>query len=907
MKTTTSTLVGNTADRRSEIRHRNPTGVARWAYLFLTLFALVLAAPSAEATHFRYANLSFTPTNTPGQVKLNGRIGVRGDWFGALPAVGSTTAVIATIQWGDGFSTNVALKVVSVSASENWFIGDIVDSAGNLGVVKTYTGQGPYLAGINICCRITYQNGGQSTFLAKGLVRPFSGNNSPVSSMVPVLYVPQGPAATFTVPATDPDGDGVRFRMATAAESNAAPPQNMSINSATGVVTWNNVGLATNLPYMAQFIIEDVDLNGTVKSSIPVECVVNISTQAGVAPELEVHTHMQGQPAHGPITVPHGTPVSFEVEAHDADPNATVTLNTGGLPQGASMTPTLPRTANTTVSSVFAWTPTQAQVGTHVISYSVIDNTGYQTLTSMTVNVIQRDIIAANDSYATSASGTLNVPAPGVLGNDVSQDGNALTSFLVSNPLHGTLTFNPNGSFTYSPNGYVGAVSFTYKATDGTVQSNAATVLIEVTSQPPIALAGSDVSVNEGDSVVLDGSASTPAGSLSYAWSQVLGTPVTLSGANTATPSFNAPDVGVGNQTLTFALTVTANGQSSTDTVNVAVINVNHPPVAAAGADQTVNEGSPVSLDGSQSFDIDQDSFSYSWTQVGGPSVTLTGAGGATPTFDAPEVGTNGAPGVVATLVFELVVDDGHPADQPAPGFTFAHVRDRVEVSVTNTNNPPTARAGGDQTVDENTPVALDASGSTDPDSDTLSYFWTHVGGPAVTLSSVTAAAPSFTAPFVNAGGSDIVFEVRVDDGYGGVRTDTVVVHVQNQNDPPLASAAQPSVAVLWPPNHRMVAVSVTGVSDPDNNATITINSVRQDEPTSGLGSGDTAIDAVINPDGTVLLRAERAGNRDGRVYRISFTASDAEGSASGTILVTVPHSVNRPAIDSFLSFDSTL
>ena len=104
-----------------------------------------------------------------------------------------------------------------------------------------------------------------------------------------------------------------------------------------------------------------------------------------------------------------------------------------------------------------------------------------------------------------------------------------------------------------------------------------------------------------------------------------------------------------------------------------------------------------------------------------------------------------------------------------------------------------------------------------------------------------------------------------------------------------------------------MVAVGITGVSDPNNNATITITGVTQDEPTNGLGDGDTAIDAVINGDGTVLLRAERSGKGDGRVYRISFTASDLEGSTSGVVKVSVPHSVKKPAHRQRLSiFDST-
>ena len=86
-----------------------------------------------------------------------------------------------------------------------------------------------------------------------------------------------------------------------------------------------------------------------------------------------------------------------------------------------------------------------------------------------------------------------------------------------------------------------------------------------------------------------------------------------------------------------------------------------------------------------------------------------------------------------------------------------------------------------------------------------------------------------------------------------------------------------------------LVSVGITGVSDPDNNATIVITAVTQDEPTNGLGDGDTAIDAVINPDGTVLLRAERAATGNGRVYHVHFTASDPEGSVSGVVTVSVP------------------
>jgi hypothetical protein len=314
--------------------------------------------------------------------------------------------------------------------------------------------------------------------------------------------------------------------------------------------------------------------------------------------------------------------------------------------------------------------------------------------------------------------------------------------------------------------------------------------------------------------------------------------------------------------------------------------------------DQSVAEGSPVTLHGELSSDTDGDPLSYAWVQVGGsPVVTLTNPTSANTTFTAPVVSVNGAPGVVATLIFELRVNDG---------YTPGGVADRVTIEVTNVNNDPVAAAGADQTSDEQSVVALSGTGSSDPDSDPLTYNWAQVGGTSVVLSGATTATPSFTTPFVSTGGEDLEFELTVNDAYGGSATDMVVIHVQNINDPPLASAAQPTIAVLWPPNHRLVTVGITGVSDPDNNATVTITGVTQDEPTNGLGDGDTAIDAIINADGTVLLRAERSGTGDGRVYRIRFTASDLEGSASGEVIVSVPHSVKKPAADSGSVFIST-
>src|SRR5262249_7367953 len=80
--------------------------------------------------------------------------------------------------------------------------------------------------------------------------------------------------------------------------------------------------------------------------------------------------------------------------------------------------------------------------------------------------------VAVNDSYTTAEYATLIVAAAGVLANDSDVDGDTLSAVLVSQPAHGTLTFNSNGSFSYTPAAnYNGIDSFTYKANDGQADS----------------------------------------------------------------------------------------------------------------------------------------------------------------------------------------------------------------------------------------------------------------------------------------------------------------------------------------------------------------------------------------------------------------------------------------------------
>jgi hypothetical protein len=110
--------------------------------------------------------------------------------------------------------------------------------------------------------------------------------------------------------------------------------------------------------------------------------------------------------------------------------------------------------------------------------------------------------VAGDDSYSVNRDTSLNVPAPGVLGNDSDADGDPITAELNETVSNGSLTLNSNGSFDYTPNtGFTGGDSFTYVANDGTVASNMATVSITVNAVG----GGTDAGVTAIDTGLLTG------------------------------------------------------------------------------------------------------------------------------------------------------------------------------------------------------------------------------------------------------------------------------------------------------------------------------------------------------------------------------------------------------------------
>ena len=110
-------------------------------------------------------------------------------------------------------------------------------------------------------------------------------------------------------------------------------------------------------------------------------------------------------------------------------------------------------------------------------------------------------------------------------------------------------------------------------------------------------------------------------------------------------------------------------------------------------------------------------------------------------------------------------------------------------------------------------------------------------------------------------------------------------------NRPPVCDAIHATIEASWPPDHELRPVAIEGASDPDGDpVTIVATAVAQDEPVNGSGDGDACPDAAI-VDGVARVRWERAGDGDGRLYLVSFTASDGRGGeCRGTVPVCVPH-----------------
>ncbi|HEY8569259.1 glycosyl hydrolase family 18 protein [Microbulbifer sp.] len=276
----------------------------------------------------------------------------------------------------------------------------------------------------------------------------------------------------------------------------------------------------------------------------------------------------------------------------------------------------------------------------------------------------------------------------------------------------------------------------------------------------------------------------------------------------------------------------------------------NRPPIARAGGNQSVDSGAVVTLDGSNSSDLDGDPLTYSWTQISGPAVSLQNATSASASFTAPSVTADQA------LEFALTVTDTSEASDT----------DLVIVTVVapQQNRAPSANAGADQMVVTPSTVTLNGSDSSDPDGDALSYSWTQVSGTPVSLSSATSVNPSFAAAQVSAE-EELVFELSVSDGS-------------------LSDDTPDQVSIFLLPDNTAPEVTLPGAITVVEGESFTVTATGTDADGdvlsyswSGMATGSGASIAITAPQ----VSADS-------VFDLTVTVSDGIDSASATVPVTV-------------------
>ena len=358
-------------------------------------------------------------------------------------------------------------------------------------------------------------------------------------------------------------------------------------------------------------------------------------------------------------------------------------------PSGSTATLTNPTTATPSL--------TLDKAGTYTIQLTVSDGSLSNSAT-VVVSTSNSPPVANAGPDQTGQVG-LTITLEGSPSSDV--DGNALTYqwSILSAPTGSTATLvNPT---TVTPSLTIdkfGPYVIQLVVTDGTVNSAPDTMTINTLNSPPTADAGPDKSGHVGETVVLDGTAShdPDANALIYQWSLV-GKP-SGSTAVLQNPSNAQPGLTIDKAGTYVAQLIVNDGVVNSAPDSATISTLNSKPVAKAGADQSATVGTTLTLDGSNSFDVDGNPLTYTWsitTRPTGSVATLTNPTSLTPSFVLDKAGT---------YVVQLIVNDGTVNSEPAT------------TTVSTINSKPVANAGVDQHGTVGTTITLNGSGSSDVD-----------------------------------------------------------------------------------------------------------------------------------------------------------------------------------------------
>lgn len=224
------------------------------------LLGALIEPEAAFATHFRFGNVSWVarPDVSPTTVDFTisaafRRCGYAGSASDGCPTVGDSISELigqTSLNTGDGtvIGTPLSFEVTAINPIQDWLVGRTIvqytyAAANNSGL--------PWVAEIATCCRISgnsgHVNNPDGAYRVQAYVDLSGSNRAPASGMTPLVSCELGSLCQFVVPAVDPDGDALRWRLADgteAANGFFAQPPGLAVDPGSGLVSWDTNSVA---------------------------------------------------------------------------------------------------------------------------------------------------------------------------------------------------------------------------------------------------------------------------------------------------------------------------------------------------------------------------------------------------------------------------------------------------------------------------------------------------------------------------------------------------------------------------------------------------------------------------------------------------------------------------------------
>ncbi|WP_068704162.1 Ig-like domain-containing protein [Paludibacter jiangxiensis] len=687
----------------------------------------------------------------------------------------------------------------------------------------TYTPVKDYNGDDSFTISVSDGNGGVASATVTVTITPV--NDAPVLSDTPVTTQEDTPL-NGSVTATDVDGDALTY-------SKDSDPSH-------GTLVFNSDGTYTYTPAQDyhgadSFTVSVSDGNGGTATGTVSITVISVNDD----PVITVT----------PVTTPEDTPVNGTATATDVDGDV-LTFAVGTAPSHG--------TVDVHSDGTYTYTPVKDYNGDDSFTISVSDGNGGVASATVTVTITPvNDAPVLSDTPVTTQEDT---PLNGsVTATDV--DGDALTYSKDSDPSHGTLVFNSDGTYTYTPaTDYHGDDSFTVSVSDGNGGTATGTVSITVisvnddpvitvtpvTTQEDTPVSGTVTATDvDGDALTFSKGSDPSHGTVD----------VHSDGSYTYTPAkdYNGDD--------SFMISVSdGNGGTATGTVTVTITPVNDDPVLAATL-VTTQEDIPLNAS-VIATDVDGDALTYS--KDSDPSHgTLVFNSDGTYTY-TPATDYHGDDS------FTVSVSDGN-------GGTATGT---VSITVISVNDDPVITVTP-VTTQEDTPVSGTAT-ATDVDGDALTF--SKGSDPSHGTVDVHSDGSYTYTPAKDYNGDD-TFMISVSDGNGGVASGTVTVTITPVNDDPVTTL----LSVSTPEDTPLVSTVMAGATDVDGDV-LTVTGFTMDGTnylpgTAVVISGKGTF--ILNANGDFTLTPDKDYN--GAVPSVTYTVVDGNGgTAVGTLNLTV-------------------